>query len=72
MGFWIDDIKNDLGITVLMIEHDMSLVNEVSDRVLALNNGRAISGMRAMSESPGCVGRLLGTGAGETALIRPC
>lgn len=43
MGFWIDDIKRDLGITVLMIEHDMSLVNEVSDRVLALNNGRVIA-----------------------------
>ena len=43
MGFWIDDIKNDLGMTVLMIEHDMSLVNEVSDRVLALNNGRVIT-----------------------------
>ncbi len=43
MGFWIDDIKNDLGISVLMIEHDMSLVNEVSDRVLALNNGRVIT-----------------------------
>ena len=26
MAFWIDDIKNDLGITVFMIEHDMSLV----------------------------------------------
>ena len=43
MGFWIDDIKNDLGISVLMIEHDMSLVNEVSDRVMALNNGRVIA-----------------------------
>ena len=61
MGFWIDDIKNDLGITVLMIEHDMSLVNEVSDRVLALNNGRAISGdARHVQESPGCGGRLFG------------
>jgi branched-chain amino acid transport system ATP-binding protein len=43
MGFWIDDIKNDLGISVLMIEHDMSLVNEVSDHVMALNNGRVIA-----------------------------
>ena len=31
------------GITVLMIEHDMSLVNEVSDRVMALNNGQVIA-----------------------------
>src|SRR5277367_1724654 len=43
MAFWIQDIKNDLGITVLMVEHDMSLVSEVSDRVLALNYGRPIA-----------------------------
>jgi len=43
MAFWISDIKKDLGITVLMIEHDMNLVGRVSDRVLALNYGRAIA-----------------------------
>jgi branched-chain amino acid transport system ATP-binding protein len=43
MGFWITDIKKDLGITVLMVEHDMSLVNMVSDRVLALNFGRVLT-----------------------------
>jgi len=43
MGFWIDDIKKDLGITVLMVEHDMGLVSEVSDRVLALNYGQVLA-----------------------------
>jgi branched-chain amino acid transport system ATP-binding protein len=43
VAFWIDDIKNDLGITVIMIEHDMSLVSAVSDRVLALNYGRMLA-----------------------------
>jgi branched-chain amino acid transport system ATP-binding protein len=43
MAFWIEDIKKDLGITVLMVEHDMSLVSEVSDRVLALNYGRVLA-----------------------------
>jgi len=43
VAFWIDDIKNDLGVTVIMIEHDMSLVSAVSDRVLALNNGRTLA-----------------------------
>ena len=43
MAFWIQDIKNELGVTVLMVEHDMSLVNRVSDRVLALNYGRVIA-----------------------------
>jgi len=39
MAFWIEDIASDLGITVLMVEHDMSLVSRVSDRVLAMNQG---------------------------------
>ncbi|HEY3067476.1 MAG TPA: ABC transporter ATP-binding protein [Methylomirabilota bacterium] len=43
MAFWIEDIRNLLGITVLMVEHDMSLVGAVSDRVLALNYGRRIA-----------------------------
>jgi len=43
MAFWIQDIKNLLGITVLMVEHDMTLVSAVSDRVLALNYGRPIA-----------------------------
>src|SRR5204862_2334335 len=31
MAFWIQDIRGLLGITVLMVEHDMSLVSAVSD-----------------------------------------
>jgi branched-chain amino acid transport system ATP-binding protein len=43
MAWWIRDIKEELGITVLMVEHDMNLVARVSDRVLALNYGRVIA-----------------------------
>ena len=43
MAFWIEDIKKDLGVTVLMVEHDMSLVSRVSDRVLALSQGETLS-----------------------------
>jgi branched-chain amino acid transport system ATP-binding protein len=43
MAFWIEDIQRQLGITVLMVEHDMNLVSRVSDRVLALNMGQAIA-----------------------------
>jgi branched-chain amino acid transport system ATP-binding protein len=42
MAFWIQDIRELLGITVLMVEHDMRLVSAVSDRVLALDYGRLI------------------------------
>ncbi len=43
MAFWIEDIQKDLRITVLMVEHNMSLVAEVSDRVLAMNDGRVLA-----------------------------
>ena len=43
MAFWIQDIKELLCITVLMVEHDMRLVSAVSDRVLALDYGRPIA-----------------------------
>jgi branched-chain amino acid transport system ATP-binding protein len=43
MAFWIEDIKKLLGISVLMVEHDMKLVATVSDRVLALNYGRPLA-----------------------------
>jgi branched-chain amino acid transport system ATP-binding protein len=43
MVFWIQDIKHELGITVLMVEHDMSLVSRASDRVLAMNQGEPLA-----------------------------
>ncbi|MBS0223629.1 MAG: ABC transporter ATP-binding protein [Proteobacteria bacterium] len=43
MAFWIEDIKTVLGVTVLMVEHDMTLVSAVSDRVLALNYGKPLA-----------------------------
>ena len=43
MSFWIRDMKTELGVTVLMVEHDMTLVNRVSDRVLALNYGQELA-----------------------------
>jgi branched-chain amino acid transport system ATP-binding protein len=41
--FWIQDIRDEAGITIVMIEHDMNLVMEISDRVLAVNFGRPIT-----------------------------
>ena len=43
MADWILEINRRLGITILMVEHDMSLVSRVSDRVLALNYGRIMA-----------------------------
>ena len=39
----IRDIRDRLGITVLLVEHHMSLVMNVSDHIVALNFGRKIA-----------------------------
>ena len=43
VAFWIEDIKKVMGITVLMVEHDMHLVSSVSDRVMALADGKMLA-----------------------------
>jgi branched-chain amino acid transport system ATP-binding protein len=62
MAFWIQDIRTILGVTVLMVEHDMSLVSSVSDRVLAVNYGRpiALGTAREVQEHPDVVKAYLG------------
>jgi branched-chain amino acid transport system ATP-binding protein len=62
MAFWIQDIRTLLGITVLMVEHNMSLVSTVSDRVLALNYGRpiALGTAREVQEHPDVIKAYLG------------
>lgn len=43
LAFWIDDIRSELGITVVMVEHDMSLVSSVADRVICMAQGRVLA-----------------------------
>ena len=41
--FWIKDIQDELGLTILLIEHDMKMVMDISDLILAINFGKPIT-----------------------------
>ena len=63
LAFWIDDIRNDLGITVVMIEHDMALVSAVADRVICMAQGRVLAQGTAaeVQAHPDVIAAYLGT-----------
>jgi branched-chain amino acid transport system ATP-binding protein len=42
-AYWVHELRGRLGITVLLVEHDMKMVMGVSDRVVCLNHGRIIA-----------------------------
>ena len=39
----IRDIRDELGVTVLLVEHDMNLVMSISDRICVLESGKIIA-----------------------------
>jgi branched-chain amino acid transport system ATP-binding protein len=71
MAWWIDDIRREYGITVLMVEHDMALVSRVSDRVLAMNQGEvlALGTPAEVQAHPGVIEAYLGS-AGDLSSLR--
>ena len=43
VAYWIEDVNQDFGATILMVEHDMQLVGEVSDRVMVMADGAVLT-----------------------------
>ena len=43
LSFWLEDINEELGVTLMMVEHDMNLVTRASDRVLAMADGALVT-----------------------------
>jgi branched-chain amino acid transport system ATP-binding protein len=40
---WLQTIRDELGVTILLVEHDMGLVMRISERVIVLNDGVTIA-----------------------------
>jgi branched-chain amino acid transport system ATP-binding protein len=43
LAFWVQEIRSGLGITLLLVEHDMQFVMDLSDRICVLDHGRVIA-----------------------------
>ena len=73
LGHLIRDIRDRLGITVLLVEHHMGLVMQVSDKVVALDFGRKIAEgtPSQVREDAEVIRAYLGTGAAAPTVAAP-
>jgi len=71
LGDLIQQIKN-LGVTVLLVEHDMNLIMDISDRIMVLNYGEVLaSGTPAeIKENSAVIEAYLGVENGASVISR--
>ncbi len=68
MARFILDVAGELGIAMILVEHDMGLVMDLADRVMALDFGTPITTgtPREVQDHPGVVAAYLGVADGAT------
>jgi branched-chain amino acid transport system ATP-binding protein len=69
MARYILDVNQERGITVVLIEHDMGVVMDISDHVVVLDRGRKIAegAPSAVQSNPTVIAAYLGTSKGAKA-----
>jgi branched-chain amino acid transport system ATP-binding protein len=64
MARFILDVKEEWGVTILMVEHDMGLIMDISDHVVVLNFGQVIAAGKPaeVTANPDVIRAYLGSG----------